>query len=105
LAGDPSRTQLALGQQRRFQSYPARVCFAPLQAVLRYSQLGLGALTEAVEIPGVSLMLANLVVFLSASVAALTLLDLLLSDVQKKAVADRVTGMWNWLDEVSGFPF
>src|SRR5215469_16980383 len=49
-------------------------------------------------------MLANLVIFLTASVAALTLLDFLLSDAQKKAVTDSVTRMWNWLDEAKRVP-
>ena len=49
-------------------------------------------------------MLANLVVFLSVSVAALAFVDFLLNDAQKKAVADSVTRMWDWLDEAKRVP-
>jgi hypothetical protein len=49
-------------------------------------------------------MLANLVVFLSASVAVLALLDFLLSEGQKETISDRVTRMWNWLDETKRVP-
>src|SRR5215472_942024 len=49
-------------------------------------------------------MLANLVVFLSVSVAVLALIDFLLTDAQKKAVADSVTRMWDWLDDAKRLP-
>jgi hypothetical protein len=49
-------------------------------------------------------MLANLLIFLSASVAALALLDFLMDDDQKKRVADIVLRIWNWLDEAKRVP-
>src|SRR5262245_44068018 len=49
-------------------------------------------------------MLANLLLFLTASVAALTLLDLFMSDSQKKRLDDRVVRMWNWLDDAKRIP-
>ena len=49
-------------------------------------------------------MLANLLLFLTASVMAVTLLDFYMSDSWKKRLNDRVVRMWNWLDEAKRVP-
>jgi hypothetical protein len=49
-------------------------------------------------------MLATLLIFLSASVIAVKLLDFYMSDGQKKWLNDRVVRMWNWLDEAKRVP-
>jgi hypothetical protein len=49
-------------------------------------------------------VLANLLLFLTASVIAVKLLDFYMSDDQKKRLNDRVVRVWNWLDEAKRVP-
>jgi hypothetical protein len=50
-------------------------------------------------------VLSNIGIFLALSVAALALLDVLLSDIQKNWVANRALDFWSWLHMNTGISY
>jgi hypothetical protein len=46
-------------------------------------------------------MVANLLIYASATVGLLTIIDMILSEKHKKSIADLTTTVWNRLDDLS----